>query len=110
MLRQTRPMMIPAMMDSVGNPGMPIPPGGTGVEGDVVGDVCVTTPDVVLLTVIMFVVVEVTDDTMKVVDDVTVETTVYPTVAIPANGANLRIVESVCDVRERGEPVLTGAS
>jgi hypothetical protein len=106
-------MMIPAAIDSVGNPGIPIPPGGIVLEA-VPEDDCVTATDVVLLTVIMFVVVEVTEETRKVVDDVTVETIVYPTVAIPAAGANHRIVDSGCDVAmlrgERGEPVLTGAS
>lgn len=100
--------MIPATIDSVGNPGMPVPFGGIGV----VTDDCVATTEVVLLTVMMFVVVDVTDDTMNVVDDDTVETMVDTTnvFEIPANGANLRIVDSGCDVAMQQEPVLTVAN
>jgi hypothetical protein len=89
-----RPMRIPARIDSAGKPGMPVPFGGV----DVMADDCVAVTDVVLLIVTMLVVVDVNDETRKVVDVDTVETTVEVAVTpvtaeIAPAGANLKIVE-----------------
>jgi hypothetical protein len=91
---QSRPMTIPAMIDSVGKPGIPVPFGGIGV----ITDDAVVVTEVVLLTVTRLVVVEVYDDTKKVVEVDSVDTNVLVEVTPvtpddPPAGANSMTVE-----------------
>lgn len=79
----TRPKTSPTRIDSTGNPGIPPP---------VIVDVAV----VISVVVAMEVAVLTVEAVSRLVDVVTVETTldVAVTVAIPPNGANRRIVDS----------------
>ena len=82
------------MIDSAGNPGIPVPPGGIGV----MIDDCVAVTDVVPLTVTRLVVVAVYDETRNVVEVDRVDTTVVVDVTAvapdsPPAGANSKIVE-----------------